>query len=63
MSALLTQIQLNNNGMAEKEEKFGGRGMNKILFEIKKRMIDCIEKYIPDISFSDLEDNGAIIVA
>lgn len=34
--------------------------MNKILFEIKKIMIDCIEKYIPDVSFSDLEYNGAI---
>ncbi len=34
--------------------------MNKILFEIKKVMNDCIEKYIPDTSFSDLEDNGAV---
>lgn len=34
--------------------------MNKILFEIKKIMIECIEKYIPDTSFGDLEDNGAI---
>lgn len=34
--------------------------MNKILFEIKKIMIDCVEKYIPDTSFNDLEDNGAI---
>ncbi len=34
--------------------------MNKILFEIKKIMTDCIEKYIPDISFDDLEENGAI---
>lgn len=34
--------------------------MNKILFEIKKIMIDCMEKYNHDTSFADLEDNGAI---
>lgn len=34
--------------------------MNKILFEIKKIMMDCIEKYIPDTPYGDLEDNGTI---
>ena len=34
--------------------------MNKILKEIKEIMIDCIEKHLPEISFKDLEDNGAV---
>lgn len=34
--------------------------MNRILFEIKKIMIDSVEKHMPDISFDDLEDNGAV---
>lgn len=34
--------------------------MNKIIFEIKNLMIDCIKKYIPDISINDLEDNGSV---
>lgn len=34
--------------------------MNKILLEIKKIMIDCVGKYIPDTLLSDLEGDGAI---
>ena len=34
--------------------------MNKILKEIKDKMIDCVEKYISEVSFEDLEDNGAV---
>lgn len=34
--------------------------MNKILLRIKDIMIDCVEKYIPDVSFDELEEQGAI---
>lgn len=34
--------------------------MNKILIEIKKIMVNCIEKYLPDTSIADLEGNGSI---
>lgn len=34
--------------------------MNKILSEIKEIMIDCVEKYLPDISLTDLEGDGAV---
>lgn len=34
--------------------------MNKILLNIKDIMIDCVEKYIPDVSFDELEDQCAI---
>lgn len=34
--------------------------MNKIIVEIKKVMMDCVEKYISDIILTDLEDDGAI---
>lgn len=34
--------------------------MNKILLKVKDIMMDCVEKYIPDISFDDLEEQGAI---
>ncbi|MBQ9983008.1 MAG: DUF2185 domain-containing protein [Lachnospiraceae bacterium] len=34
--------------------------MNKILLKIKEIMTDCVEKYIPDVSFDELEEQGAI---
>lgn len=34
--------------------------MNKILLEVKEIMENSIKKYMPDISFNDLEDNGAV---
>ena len=34
--------------------------MNKILIEIKNIMIDCVKKYLPETSFEELEDNGAV---
>ncbi len=34
--------------------------MNKILSNIKEIMIDCVEKYLPDISLTDLEGDGAV---
>ena len=34
--------------------------MNKILFEIKNIMNDSVEKYLPEVSFEELEDNGAV---
>ena len=34
--------------------------MNKILLEIRKIMMECVETYLSDISSEDLEDNGAI---
>lgn len=38
----------------------GGQVMNKILLEVKEIMENSIKKYMPDISFNDLEDNGAV---
>ncbi len=34
--------------------------MNKILSKIKEIMIDCVEKYLPDIALTDLEGDGAV---
>lgn len=34
--------------------------MNKILSEIKSTMLECVEKYLTDISLENLEDNGDI---
>ena len=34
--------------------------MNKNLLELKKIIIDSIKKYLPDLSFDELEGNGAI---
>lgn len=34
--------------------------MNKILLEIRKIMNGCVEEYIADITFDDLEENGAV---
>lgn len=34
--------------------------MNRILFDIKKIMQECIHKHMPELSFDDLEDNGAV---
>ena len=34
--------------------------MNKILLEIRKITMDCVDTYLSDISSKDLEDNGAI---
>lgn len=36
--------------------------MNKILFEIKNIMNDSVEKYLPEVSFEELEDNGEKVV-
>ena len=34
--------------------------MNKILLEIQKIMLAAVKEHLPEVSMSDLEDNGAV---